>query len=132
MLFNLRRRAVELGVDARTQWLGHVSNEERIKLYAESTGVVYPPLDEDYGYVTLEAMLSSKPVITCTDSGAPLEFVVPGQTGLVCDPSPAALADAMDRLWSDREQARVLGGGGLEHYRSLGISWANAVRALLA
>jgi len=131
-LLELQTRAVELGVDSQVQWLGHVSKEERIKLYAESTGVIYPTLDEDYGYVTLEAMLSSKPVITCTDSGAPLEFVVQGQTGLVCDPSPPALADSMDRLWADRVLARQLGASGLEHYRSLGISWTNAVRTLLA
>ena len=41
----------------------------------EALGVIFPPLDEDYGYVTLEAMLAAKPVITCTDSGGPLEFV---------------------------------------------------------
>ena len=46
--------------------------------YAHSLGVIFPAVDEDYGYVTLEAMLSSKPVITCADSGGPLEFVVDG------------------------------------------------------
>ena len=40
--------------------------------------VLYPPVDEDYGYVTLEGMLSSKPVVTCTDSGGPLEFIADG------------------------------------------------------
>ena len=27
------------------------------------------------GYVTMESFLSKKPVITCSDSGGPLEFV---------------------------------------------------------
>ena len=35
----------------------------------------YAPFDEDYGYVTLEAFLARKPVITTTDAGGTLEFV---------------------------------------------------------
>ena len=45
--------------------------------------VVYPPFDEDFGYVTLEAFLARKPVITATDSGGPNEFVVDGVNGFV-------------------------------------------------
>ena len=39
------------------------------------SAVVFPPLDEDYGYVTLEAFLSHKPVVTTDDAGGPNEFV---------------------------------------------------------
>ena len=44
---------------------------------------MFPPFDEDYGYVTLEAFLARKPVVTTTDAGGPLEFVEDGVTGLV-------------------------------------------------
>jgi hypothetical protein len=37
----------------------------------------------------------AKPLITCTDSGGPLEFVEPGATGLVTGPSAGALAEAL-------------------------------------
>ena len=50
--------------------------------------MVYPPFDEDFGYVTLEAFLARKPVVTCTDSGGPNEFVVDGVNGFVCEPTP--------------------------------------------
>ncbi len=43
----------------------------RFELYKDALAVVYPPYDEDFGYVTLEAFLSRKPVVTCTDSGGP-------------------------------------------------------------
>ena len=46
----------------------------------------YAPLNEDYGYVTVEAFLSRKPVVTTTDAGGPLEFVTDGETGLVAEP----------------------------------------------
>ena len=100
-------------------------------LYAQALGVVFVPVDEDYGYVTLEAMLSSKPLITCIDSGGPLEFVIHNETGLVVEPSPAALAEAMDQLWKNRERAKIWGISARDHYESLNISWPNVVQTLL-
>jgi glycosyltransferase involved in cell wall biosynthesis len=86
-------------IENRIKWLGNISEEEKIKLYAESDAVIYPPIDEDYGYVTLEAMLSAKAVITCKDSGGPLEFITHEKNGMVVGPTPQALADAMDTMW---------------------------------
>ena len=53
-----------------------------IDLYAGALAVAYPPYDEDFGYVTLEAFLARKPVVTCVDSGGPNEFVVDGDERL--------------------------------------------------
>jgi glycosyltransferase involved in cell wall biosynthesis len=128
----LRALARKLKVQERVEWLGEVSEEEKRRLYAHALGVIYPPLDEDYGYVTLEAMLSSKPLITCTDAGGPLEFVRDGETGLVAEPTPEALACAMDKLWTNREQARSWGERGRARYDALGITWPAVVRRLLS
>jgi glycosyltransferase involved in cell wall biosynthesis len=113
------------------EWLGQVSEEEKRALYAHALGVVFPPVDEDYGYVTLEAMLAAKPVITCTDSGGPLEFVRHGETGWIAEPTPEALAVALDRLWEERPRAKAMGAAGRAHYESLGISWTTVVERLL-
>lgn len=115
----------------RTTWLGAVTDERKIGLLSEALAVLVPPLNEDYGYVTLEAMLSARAVITCTDSGGPLEFIEHDRNGLVCEPRPAALAGAMDRLWADRRRARALGEEALASYRALGLSWDNVVQCLL-
>ncbi len=128
----LRRLALKLDVHRRVEWLGHVTEDEKRRHYAHALGVVFPPADEDYGYVTLEAMLASKPVITCTDSGGPLEFVRAGKTGLIAEPTPEALAAAMDRLWQDRDQAQVWGRAGHASYQSLGVSWPNVIQSLLS
>ena len=128
----LKQLAVKLGVDSRVQWLGYVTQEEKAEGYARSLAVIFPPVDEDYGYITLEAMLSSKAVVTCEDSGGPLEFVLPGKTGLVTKPTPAALAEAMDQLWQDRTQAAKLGQAGRASYERLGLSWSEVVKKLLA
>jgi glycosyltransferase involved in cell wall biosynthesis len=129
------RKCAELtqksGFENRVEWLGTVSEEQKRDLYARSLGVLFPPVDEDYGYITLEAMLAHKPVITCTDSGGPLEFVVQRETGIVAEPTPEALAGAMDELWEDREAARRWGAAGRQRYDDLHISWDNVLEKLL-
>jgi glycosyltransferase involved in cell wall biosynthesis len=124
--------AQELGVADRVEWLGFLSDAQKRDAYARTIAVVFPPIDEDYGYVTLEAMLASKAVITCSDSGGPLEFVIAGRTGLVTPPKAKHLAASMDTLWEDRALARQYGEEGLRHYKALGLSWDNVVTALLA
>jgi glycosyltransferase involved in cell wall biosynthesis len=124
--------ARDLDVDQRVEWLGQVSEAEKRALYARALGIIFPPVDEDYGYVTLEAMLASKPLITCRDSGAPLEFVRAEKTGLITDASPEAMADAMDRLWEDHDLARALGEAGRKRYDSLAISWRTVVERLVS
>jgi len=128
---DLRRLAEKHGVADRVQWLGLISEDEKIERYAKALGVLFPPLDEDYGYISLEAMLSAKPLITCTDSGGPLEFVDPGATGLVAESSPQSLAEAMDRLWEDRAAAARMGRAARERYAAMHISWEHVVARLV-
>ncbi len=128
----LKDSARRLKVCDRVEWLGEVTEEEKRRLYAHALGVLYPPVDEDYGYVTLEAMLASKPVITCADSGGPLEFVRDRETGLVADPTPESLAAAMAGLWEQPERAKRWGQAGHALYEQLGITWVNVVKRLLS
>ena len=115
----------------RVTWLGNIAEAEKLRLYEGCRAVVFPPVDEDYGYVTLEAMLASKAVVTCTDSGGPLEFVTDGVNGLVCDPSPDALAQGLDRLWEDQAAAREYGRAGRARYADMGIGWEAVLGCLL-
>lgn len=124
--------ATRLGCAERIEWLGWLSAGELIERYAHCRAVVFPPQDEDYGYVTLEAMLASKPVLTCSDSGGTLEFVVHRETGLVVRPEPAPMAAAMDELWEARERARAWGEAGRQRYEDLGIGWSRVLDGLLA
>lgn len=127
----LQSLARKLKVQKRVEWLGGIDEGEKRSRYASALAVVYPPIDEDYGYVTLEAMLASKPVITCRDSGGPLEFVVERETGLIADPTPEGLAAAFDFVWENRDSAAAWGRAGRDRYASLNLSWENVVRKLL-
>jgi glycosyltransferase involved in cell wall biosynthesis len=128
----LKSLARRLRVQDRVEWLGQVTEEEKRELYARALGVIYPPLDEDYGYVTLEAMLAAKPVVTCADSGGPLEFVRHNETGLIAEPLGESLAQSLDHVWDYREQARNWGEAGRALYENMDITWPGVVRKLLA
>lgn len=124
----LRRLAASRGADV--EFRGRVTDEELLDLYARCGAVVFTPLDEDYGYIALEAFLSRKPVVTCLDSGGPLEFVREGETGRVVPADGAAVGAATKELLADRDAARRLGETGYEAVR--GITWRAAVETLLA
>ena len=128
---NLLDEVARLGLDRRVQLLGRVTEEEKLRLYARCRAVIYPPFDEDYGYITLEAMLSSKPVVTCTDSGGPLEFVEDGSTGFVTLPEGPALGAAMAKLAENPAVAARLGQTGREAYLARKITWDTVVSTLV-
>ncbi len=128
----LEQLVKQLGVGHRVKFLGALDEAALLAFYARSLAVFFAPYDEDYGYVTLEAMLAAKPVITCTDSGGPLEFVIDGETGRVVEPSPEAIADAIEMLCSNRSAARMMGEAGLERYHRQDISWDRVLQELLA
>ena len=126
---HVERLAAEAGVAGRVSFLGAVGDDALIELYRDALAVVYPPYDEDFGYVTLEAFLARKPVITCTDSGGPNEFVVQGENGFVCEPSPAAIAAAVNALAADRARAAAMGDAGFDIARR--ITWDGVIEKLV-
>jgi glycosyltransferase involved in cell wall biosynthesis len=67
-----------------------VSDAKIKDLYSRCTAVLYPPINEDYGLVPLEAMASGKPVIA-KNEGGPRETIEEKKTGfLVNDPEHMA------------------------------------------
>ena len=109
----------------------YISDSEKVDLLAGARAVAYIPKDEDsYGYVTAEAFLSGKPVLTATDSGGVLELVDHEVTGLVAEASATSLARAIDYL-ADEQIAAEFGSAALERVRSLDLSWDATIEALL-
>jgi len=122
----LRKQVAGLGVEDRVELLGFVGSERLLDLYARCRAAYYAPLNEDYGYVTVEAFLSGKPVLTTTDAGGPLEFVTDGETGIVTPPDPEALAAGIDRLF-ESPLARLREMGEQGRRRVEGISWDHVI-----
>ncbi len=125
----LERLIVSLNLESRVRLLGEVTDDEILALYAGALGVIFPPYDEDFGYVTLEAFLARKPVVTTTDAGGPTEFVEDGVNGWVTPPDPAAIGEAVTRLAADRARAARFGDAGYERARQ--ITWAGVIDKLV-
>jgi glycosyltransferase involved in cell wall biosynthesis len=125
----LEQMSRDRGVGDRVSFVGSVPDDRLVSLYADALAVLYAPFDEDFGYVTLEAFLSGKPVITASDSGGPLEFVDDGQNGFVCAPVPDVIAAAIARLSADEGLAPRLGAAGRR--RAQTITWDGVVEQLL-
>jgi glycosyltransferase involved in cell wall biosynthesis len=125
----LRKRAERLGIHDRVDFLGFVPADDLVSLYAGCRAAYYAPFNEDYGYVTVEAFLSRKPVVTTHDAGGPLEFVTPDENGIVTEPDASAIAEGIDRLFGLGEKhLRDMGEAGRR--RVLGITWDHVIDRL--
>ncbi|HKR01393.1 MAG TPA: glycosyltransferase family 4 protein [Pyrinomonadaceae bacterium] len=120
------------GVTGRVELRGFASEEEMIELYANALAVCYLPFDEDYGYVTLEAMLAERAVIVARDSGGPTEFVEDNHDGFIVEPDARAIADRLDKLFQDRALARQMGARGRAKIEAMNLSWATVVERIIS
>ena len=114
----------------RVRLAGRISDDEMLGYLAGCRAVCFPPVQEDYGFVTVEAFASHKAVVTCTDSGGPAELVEDEGNGFVVAPEAGALARALRRLWDDRALAERMGQRAFA--TGAGLNWPDAVRQLTA
>ena len=118
----------ELGIGDRVTMAGSASPEQLVQYLASCRAVCFPPFDEDYGFVTVEAFVSHKAVVTCSDSGGPSELVEDGVNGFVCDPTPEALALRFRELMDNPALAERLGKNA--YARGSQLTWPDTVRQL--
>jgi glycosyltransferase involved in cell wall biosynthesis len=125
----LERICRERNLTARVTFVGHVADDELVAYLARCRAVCFVPQAEDYGLVTIEAMASRKAVVTCVDSGAPVELVSDGRTGFVVEPDSEALGVALAKLTADPALAERMGTAAAE--RAADITWPATVKRLL-
>jgi glycosyltransferase involved in cell wall biosynthesis len=115
--------------DPRIVFLGFVNDRDLVELYANALAILYIPYDEDYGLITVEAMMCGKPVITAIDSGGPNEFVRNGETGYSVQPTPEAIAERINYLCEHRDRLLPMKNAALQQVQE--ITWENTVSCLL-
>ena len=107
--FVLARRIRAARLEDRIFLLDDLSPIEVAACYDAAAIAVHPSRrPEAWGYANIEAMLAETAVIAA-GHGAPLDYLEPGQSGLLVPPGdPAVIADAIARLLSDPvERARL-------------------------
>ena len=119
-----------LGLADRVTLTGELSDTAMLDHFARCRAVVFPPYEEDYGFVTAEAFASRKAVITCWDSGGPAELVEDSVSGFVCEPTAPSMAIALRKIMDDRALAERMGRRAWT--RGQQFNWQDVVRQLTA
>lgn len=116
-------REVFAGLEALVQQHGlteHVTltprctEAQRRAWLAQCRCVIYTPPDEHFGLGPVEAMEAGRAVVGVA-SGGLLETVRHEETGLLCEPTAAAFADALGRLILNPDEADRMGRAGRRH-----------------
>lgn len=110
----LRRMVEELKISDQVTFLRSFTDQQKVSLLARCTSLIYTPSNEHFGICPLEAMFMRRPVIA-VNSGGPLETVVHGKTGFLCDPTADAFAHQMLHFIQNAGASREMGEAGREH-----------------
>lgn len=127
-----RKRLEQLAapLNGQVTFTGRIDADELTDLYARCLAVFYAPIDEDYGMVPYESLLSGKPVVTTSDAGGPLEIIHDRKTGLVVAPDAREIADACAYLSTNLDDAKAFGAAGKAVAEK--ITWDVCIDALLS
>lgn len=121
-LYDSLRARVPHGVDV--EFVVAPSDEKLHDLYDRASAVLFPPLNEDWGIVPLEAMAHGKPVMA-VDAGGPRESVLHGRTGWLLPPDPDIWADRLREAAANPDELRRMGLQAREH--SARYDWSTFV-----
>jgi len=92
----------------RVRIRGHLDRAQVVDAFRRASVVVAPAHREDYGLTVLEAFAFGRPVVACHDGGGLVELVEGTGAGLVVEPRPQAVADAVASLRDDPARARAM------------------------
>lgn len=121
------RRATELNLDHRIDWVGYATPQQLVAEYQQADAFVLPSQYEGFGLTVLEAMACGAPVICSNVSSLP---EVVGDAALLVPPGDrAALAGALTSALTNAALADDLRLRGLARARR--FTWEQAARETL-
>lgn len=91
-------------------------------LYSRCSAVMFSAINEDYGFIPLEAMSSYKPIISVNEGG-PRETIMDGKTGFLVD-SVSSMAEKMSFVAQNPDIAEEMGVAGRRHVER-NYTWNN-------
>jgi glycosyltransferase involved in cell wall biosynthesis len=110
----LQEKIWSYGLENKIRLVGHCSDMPAAMLLADLVVSASSSQPEAFGKVAIEAMAMAKPVVA-TSHGGSLETVIDGVTGWLVPPSdPEAMAEALRKGLSDKEELKKRGARGRE------------------
>lgn len=110
----LRKLTEQLKISNNVSFIRSFTGKQKVYLLRRCHALVYTPSNEHFGICPLEGMYMRRPVIA-VNSGGPLETVLDGKTGYLCEPTPEAFSLKMKRLCVEEGEARRIGEAGRRH-----------------
>lgn len=119
----LREHARRLGVEDSVDFEGHVTEERKTAVYAQSWLLALPSLKEGWGLVVGEAGMMGTPALAYRSAGGTQESIVDGRSGVLVDDRQEFTAVLGDLLRDDVRR-KELGVGAREVSRT--FTWEHA------
>ncbi len=113
--------------EEHSTFLGWLAGTELARAYASADIFLFPSATDTFGQVILEAQASGLPVVAVA-AGGPLSLIEHGVSGLLAEPRPDALAEAVLELAATPLQRRRLAEVALAGVR--GRTWESAMERL--
>jgi glycosyltransferase involved in cell wall biosynthesis len=123
----------QYGLESKIKFLSpDCPEKEAGEIMAQCFGVLHIPFDENSVKAAWLAGRFKKMLLTCSDSGAPLEWLEPGQTGLAVKPVPEDIAKSLDRIYREQAAGKHMGERALAGQLRRKHDWNEVVERLLA
>ncbi len=98
----LANQIVELGLENRIEFLGHVAGKEKQELLARAYFQIMPSHTENHGIVVMEAMIQGTPAVAST--GTPWEVLETEKAGFWVDNDPQTLTNTLENIFGLSEE----------------------------
>lgn len=104
------------GLSDRVTLARSPGDDEVVRLLNKASVVLHTAPAEHFGIAPIEAMAAGRPVVAVNHAG-PAETIIDRQTGLLCEPTASAFADAVSLLIGNEPMAMAMGARGRVHAR---------------
>lgn len=102
----------ELGLENNVEFKGYVNTDEKLKLIARSSALLFPSLCEGFGLVILEAFSQERPVLV-SNIKPMSDIVTHGNNGYVLDPHDEDIwAEHLVKITENPSEASTMGKNG--------------------
>ncbi|WP_346911896.1 glycosyltransferase [uncultured Roseibium sp.] len=115
---NIETRVRELGLTDRVHFLGRVSHEEKLELFASIDAFVFPSTEitEAFGISQIEAMFCKTPVVSSNLPTGVTDVAIDGRTAILAEPGDVeSLREKIRIVIEDADLSARLRQAGHEH-----------------
>ncbi len=102
-LSELKKRAGELGIANKVNWLGPVHGDEKFEIYAKADLLVLPSFNENFANVVIESLSAGTPVMVSGHVGL-ADYVKQNGLGWICGTDAEGIQETLETIFTDKNR----------------------------